>query len=175
MRLDAPTHDGRIARAADSHFRKSLGLDGGTKERRVGWMLHGGRWALFMLPLAWLGVMETRGAAPEMERTRAVAEAMPEYALAQFNLGVVLADSGDREAARAQYERALELDPEMADARYNLGNLLLAEGAPAFEGPLVEDPLAEGMDRGDRRPIEAREGLADAAPRGLVDRPGLRG
>ena len=124
-------YDGFIWKVREKSTRKSLGLEGGTQERRVGWLLHGGRWALFVLPLTWLGVMETRGTTPEMERTRAVAEAMPEYGLAQFNLGVVLADAGDTEGARERYERAVELNPGMADAHFNLGNLLLAQGDAA--------------------------------------------
>ena len=122
-------YDGFIWKVREKSTRKSLGLEGGTGERSAGWMLHGLRWSFFMIPLFWLGAMEVRGAAPAIARARAVAESVPEFAEAQYNLGVELAEFGDSEGARRQYERALELDPQLADAHYNLGNLLLEEGA----------------------------------------------
>ncbi|MDQ3336859.1 MAG: tetratricopeptide repeat protein [Myxococcota bacterium] len=44
-------------------------------------------------------------------------------ALYWFNLGVVVEDQGRNAEAIASYERALELDPHMADAHYNLARL----------------------------------------------------
>jgi tetratricopeptide (TPR) repeat protein len=48
-----------------------------------------------------------------------------EIGLYWFNLGVAIEDSGGRTAeACAAYERALELEPALADAHYNLARLL---------------------------------------------------
>jgi tetratricopeptide (TPR) repeat protein len=122
-------YDGFIWKVREKSTRESLGLEGGTGERSAGWMLHGLRWSFFLVPLFWLGAMEVRGAAPAVDRARAVASAIPNLAGAQYNLGVELAESGAFEEAREQYERALKLQPDFADAHYNLANLLLQEGA----------------------------------------------
>jgi len=55
-------------------------------------------------------------------------------ALLHFNRAVALEDLGERERAMQAYEAALELDPSMADAHYNLG--LLLEGAGDGKGAL---------------------------------------
>jgi len=123
-------YDGFIWKVREKSTRQSLGLEGGTRELKPGWMLHGLRWSFFLIPLLWLGAMEVRGAAPAVDRARAVAAAVPDFAEAQYNLGVELAENDEFEEARKQYERALELNPELADAHYNLANLLLQEGAP---------------------------------------------
>jgi tetratricopeptide (TPR) repeat protein len=52
----------------------------------------------------------------------------PEVALYWFNLGVSVEDQGRVSEAMAAYERALALDPTMADAHFNLARLLEAVG-----------------------------------------------
>ncbi len=52
-------------------------------------------------------------------------------------------------------------------------DLLLLEEAPAVEGVLDEDALAEGVDGGDGCAVEAEEGRAEALARRLVDDPGV--
>lgn len=47
------------------------------------------------------------------------------------NLGNAYAASGQPQAALAQYDAALALQPDLADAHYNRGNALLALGQPA--------------------------------------------
>ena len=44
-------------------------------------------------------------------------------AVLHFNLGVLLDDTGRKAEAAAAYERAVALDPELADGHYNLGLL----------------------------------------------------
>ena len=50
--------------------------------------------------------------------------------------------------------------------------LVLAEESAAVEGVLEEDPLAEGVDRVDRRHVEGGQGSPDLLARGGVDPPG---
>lgn len=49
-------------------------------------------------------------------------------ALLLFNQGVLFEDLGDREAALAAYQSALEADPDLADGHYNLARLYEAMG-----------------------------------------------
>jgi len=61
-----------------------------------------------------------------------------------YDLGCEL-ETTDAERARAAYERAIELDPEHADARVNLGRLLHEDRAPAaaekqYRAALQSDP-----------------------------------
>jgi tetratricopeptide (TPR) repeat protein len=58
----------------------------------------------------------------------AAIEKDPEYALAHFNLGVLLEDAGRPKDAAAAYHKALEFDPTFADAHYNLALIYEAEG-----------------------------------------------
>lgn len=57
-----------------------------------------------------------------------------EQALFHYHLGEVYASLGRAEAAREQYRRALELDPELAEAR---------EGLKRLEGQARQEPVAE--------------------------------
>ena len=54
---------------------------------------------------------------------RAALASRPEYALAAFDLGVVLEDQDRAAEARDAYAGALEADPEFADAHYNLARV----------------------------------------------------
>ena len=54
---------------------------------------------------------------------RAALEREPSHAIAAFNLGVVLEDQGANDAAIEQYANALNLDPSLPDAHYNLARL----------------------------------------------------
>lgn len=54
-----------------------------------------------------------------------------EVALYHFNLGVVLEDLGRAGDAIGAYERALAIDPQLADAHYNLARQLEAAGRAA--------------------------------------------
>jgi len=49
-------------------------------------------------------------------------------AMPHLNLGIALAKKGDAEAAIAQYRRAIEINPDYADADTALGNALLQSG-----------------------------------------------
>jgi Flp pilus assembly protein TadD len=59
-----------------------------------------------------------------------------EFAYAHFQLGYVYTALGRGKEARPEYERALQLDPKMAEAALNLGILLLNEDPAAAVAPL---------------------------------------
>ena len=66
--------------------------------------------------------------------------------------GSLLERAGDPARARAAYERALELDPELVEAAINLGPLHARLGDPAraralLDGLLARHPLADGAYR----------------------------
>ena len=52
----------------------------------------------------------------------------PDFADAQINLGNTLAEQRRLDEAAASYAAALRLDPNLADAHFNLGLVLLARG-----------------------------------------------
>lgn len=54
-----------------------------------------------------------------------------ERAVALSNLGSVLLQAGDPEAALARLREAVQLDPSFPEAHYNLANVLLQSGQPA--------------------------------------------
>ncbi|HXT23661.1 MAG TPA: tetratricopeptide repeat protein [Candidatus Eisenbacteria bacterium] len=59
-----------------------------------------------------------------------------DFAYAHFQLGYVYTALGRGKEARPEYERALQLDPKMAEAAVNLGILLLREEPAAAVAPL---------------------------------------
>lgn len=60
----------------------------------------------------------------------------PEDAIAHFQLGYAYTGLGRREDARGQYEKAIALDPKMAEAHLNLGLLLLEKDPEGAQEPL---------------------------------------
>lgn len=87
------------------------------------------------------GDVEGRLAEAEASFKKAIA-ADPRDAGSRINLGKLLADRGDREAARKLYEEALVLEPTAQDARVNLAALLLAEGRVDEASALLRKALA---------------------------------
>src|SRR5260221_122926 len=59
---------------------------------------------------------------------RAAIAQLPREPLLHFNLGIALEDLNRPDEAIAAYERALALDPEFADAHYNVSQLHEARG-----------------------------------------------
>ena len=61
-----------------------------------------------------------------------------DFAYAHFQLGYVYTALGRGKEARAEYERALLLDPKMSEAALNLGIMLLNEDPAAAVAPLTK-------------------------------------
>jgi|SRR6266508_654451 len=128
-------YDGFIWKVRERTTRQSLGLAVGTPDQAVvarpGWLMHGAKWSLFVLPVAMLGFAEVQGRAPELDRARAIAQAAPASAEAQEHYGVLLASAGRRDEAVAQLREAVRLDPVKAEAQSNLGVALAQVGSLA--------------------------------------------
>lgn len=74
-----------------------------------------------------------------------VLESSPDDPAIYYNLGVTTADLGDTEGAIEYYEKALELDPEMDEARMNIVVAILAK-----ERELIEEMNELGMSKEDQ-------------------------
>jgi len=149
-------YDGFIWKVREPAMRETLGLRGEALVRRSlgeggssappsatvrtaasiaptgppAWV-HGLKWAAFIVPVAWLGFAETRGAIQTLERDRLIAEAVPRSAQAHNNLGGSLLVQGRIDEAIEQLQEALRLDPDHAEAHSNLGVALARRGRGA--------------------------------------------
>ena len=80
------------------------------------------------------------------------AEALQQYKLAVLTnpsdpkaatrLGDIEVESGDLDAGEKDYDRALKLQPNSADAKIGMANVLTEKGDPAAAAPLLEQVLA---------------------------------
>lgn len=96
------------------------------------------------------------------EAYRALAPGDSPYApRAALNLGTILVRRGDRDGAKAAYERCVALDPESAAGRHNLGALLVELGDDAAARPHLERAAALRPD--DPRPHALLGQIADDA------------
>jgi len=130
-------YDGFIWKVRDRSTRQSLGLAGGQELRSASArtaLAHGAKWLLFLVPLLGLGVAQARGLAPELERSRSLAQAL-DLAEDHDVLGWELLAAGDGAAAVESFRAALERDPSHASARVGLGDALFSLG----EGQAAED------------------------------------
>lgn len=86
----------------------------------------------------------------------------PENPELQFNLGVITSESGDNKLAETYYRKAIELDPQYADAYLNLAAVILVQ-----EEPLVEQMNNLGTSKADNlkydKLLEQRQSLYKAA------------
>ena len=80
----------------------------------------------------------------------------------QYNLGVITSESGDNKLAETYYRKAIEIDPEYADAYLNLAAVILQQ-----EEPLVEEMKKLGTSRADNlkydKLLEQRQSLYKSA------------
>ena len=124
-------YDGFIWKVRDKATRQSLGLAGGKEARAAarlpGWLTHAFYWCLFLIPLAGLAVAQTRGLAPDLERSRSLAQGIG-TATDYHQLGQSLLAVGDAAAAVESFRAALERDPTLAPARAGLGDALSSLG-----------------------------------------------
>lgn len=93
----------------------------------------------------------------EAERALALYASLPEHARAVHNTGYILHQQGKRAQAKAKWEQARALEPELLAARYNLGEPMdhyrvrtqqrYAKGLPMSAAPGLEDRrmLGEAM------------------------------
>jgi tetratricopeptide (TPR) repeat protein len=117
-------YDGFIWKVRDPSVRESLGVSTQTRSAQPlgpsAWA-HGLKWALFVVPIVWLGVAQTRGTMLAIERDRMIVQAVPRSAEARNNLGGALLMGGATDEAIGHLQEALRLDPDHAQAHSNLG------------------------------------------------------
>jgi len=99
---------------------------------------------LACIPLVVLTAGYLRTWRDEISLWRRVTGAEPRAAIAVNNLAIALFRTGDEEAARREWERARELDPDLAEAHTNLGILagrenLWEEAAAHFRDALAAE------------------------------------
>ena len=88
----------------------------------------------------------------------------PDDATLYYNLGVSSAQLGEKDRAIDYYKKAIELDPNMSNARINIAYIILSK-----EAPLVEEMNSLGMSTADQKKYEElaeqRQGIyRDALP-----------
>jgi tetratricopeptide (TPR) repeat protein len=81
----------------------------------------------------------------------------PENANLYYNLGVVTADLGDKENARAYYEKAIAIDPSMENGYLNLVALILED-----ETSIVEEMNSLGNSRADNAKYDILKGKRES-------------
>ncbi len=89
---------------------------------------------------------QARTFADSLTLWRTTAARNPSSALVEYNLGCVLLPAGQPEEARIHFQKALQIEPALADAHNNLGNLLLQkaqvdEAIAHFQKALAARPL----------------------------------
>ena len=125
--------DGFIWKVRERSTRQSLGLTGGTEDVTVGgffpaWMAHAGKWVgAFVLPLAALGVLQLRGAPPQVVRQAWVTSDLPNNARGHHDYADILYKAGRGSEAAEQYRLALKINPDSAATHNRLGAILLSE------------------------------------------------
>lgn len=86
----------------------------------------------------------------------------PNNAELRYNLGVITSESGDNKLAETYYRKAIDLDPDYADAYLNLAAVILEQ-----EAPLVEQMNKLGTSKADNlkydKLLEQRQNLYKSA------------
>jgi tetratricopeptide (TPR) repeat protein len=143
-------YDGFIWKVSDRSTGQSLGLTGGKEVspalRLSDGLTHPLKWLLFLVPLATLAVAQSRGLAPDLERSRSFAEGIGganDHAL----LGRSLLAARDWQGALASFRAALERDPDLPYARAGLGDALAmlgdrAAAEEAYRRALQDEDMA---------------------------------
>ena len=125
--------DGFIWKVRDKTVREGLGLEGGRSEnhnpaRIPGWLVHGLKWSLLVVPVSLLGFLQWRGSAPTLDQSYNLMAAAPGSWYAHHKLGMALESRGRIEDAISQYRQALQLNPDGVDAHNRLGTALESQG-----------------------------------------------
>ena len=126
-------YDGFIWKVRERSTRESLGLAGGTANISLGglmpaWATHAGKWAAaFVLPLASLGLLQTRGIPSEVIREAWLMSDLPNDAREHRNYADILYKAGRETEAAEQYRLAVQLNPKSSSSHNKLGAALLSQ------------------------------------------------
>ena len=103
-------------------------------------------WALFLVPMAYMGYGQHRGWSPDfIAQVRNLADAIPGNWRADFLAGTHAKGQGDLDGAERHYRNAVAASPDFAMGHLFLGDILykqgrLAEAAEAYRLSLNLDP-----------------------------------
>jgi hypothetical protein len=134
--------DGFIWRVREKEIRQGLGIDG-TREGKekiapqasrpsgpfprllpAGW-----QWAFFVVPLAWLGVLELHGnVAPEVDQYRNIVSIVPESGRLHYLLANFEKFRMHFPEAIEEYSRSIDLDPDFEPAHVELADVAAYTG-----------------------------------------------
>jgi tetratricopeptide (TPR) repeat protein len=87
----------------------------------------------------------------------------PNNAGLYYNLGVISAETGNREQAKSYYEKAIELDPTKENYYMNLAATVLSE-----ETPLIEEMNSLGSSKADNARYDQLKDKREAIYRATV-------
>ena len=123
-------YDGFIWRVREQSTRKGLGLQGGegdtdlSKFRLPGWLTHGFKWGLFVVPAGLLWFAQESGVEATLAQYRNIVEIMPHSWHARNRLASELAEQDMSDEAIKEFREAIRLKPDSSNAQFNLGSLL---------------------------------------------------
>ena len=135
MRLGYALAEGGDVRAAERHFRAALAASMPTADVHLG------------LALCYVSTGRPREAAQALEEARRLEPGNP---VVEANLGALALESGDAGKAAGYLRAALQIDPDLHQARFNLARALAREGRRA-------EALAEAQALLDKIPAGAPE------------------
>ncbi len=130
--------------------------------------------------LTFLTIQRNRDYNSEVTIWQDTVEKRPNNARARYSLGHALVQLGQVQGGMEEYEQALRLNPDLADAHNNLGNALMdgdAGGDRALRaGTADQTPVCRGAQQPGERLAEGRQGTAGhrALRAGTADQPRLR-
>lgn len=144
-------YDGFIWRIRQPAVRQGLGLASGApaaaaRETPRAFFGHAWKWALFLAPVAWLGISESRHWGPSLEQQVVnLSRALPGSWLSHFLAGTYYKGNGQNAEAEAQYRLTVRYNPAFATGHLFLGDLLyrrgaLPEAASEYESAVNLDP-----------------------------------
>lgn len=122
--------DGFIWKIREKETRQALGVDAQESspafpELVPAWSRHALLWLLFVIPAALFFLMESRAnVARPLQVYEKLAETFPNFAHAHHELGRQLQNAGRLEEAKAHFELATALAPDLLPAHVLLGALL---------------------------------------------------
>jgi len=126
-------YDGFIWRMRESAIRQGLGVEDGKTpalaEARMSFFRHGWKWAFFVIPVAYLGISQSKGWGAGMEAQMLnLTQSIPDSWMPHFITGTYYSERAQPDSAEGQYEMAVKYKPDFAIGYLFLGDLLAKQG-----------------------------------------------
>lgn len=126
-------YDGFIWRIRESSIRQGLGVSEvkapSQAAPRFSFFRYAWRWALFVIPVTYLGIAQFNGWGASMESQMLnLTQAIPGSWLPHFLTGTYYSEHAHPDSAEAQYRMAVKYKPDFAIGYLFLGDLLAKEG-----------------------------------------------